>query len=152
MSCSPPASTTHGILQVRILKKVAISFCRRSSWSRDQTWVSCIAGRLFTIWATIKIHNTLSCLAFPLVFAIQHSYISSVLDLTNLSVHTSALMHTDTLIYLLVSVTQSKFYDSRLITGKNDLQILSIFYFLSVTPPSAKISKSHLQGEILKRG
>jgi len=22
--------------------------------SRDQTWVSCIAGRFFTIWATIK--------------------------------------------------------------------------------------------------
>ena len=60
-------------------------------------------------------------------------------------------MHTDTLIYLFVSVTQSKFYDSRLITGQNDLQILSVFYFLSVTPPSATISKSHLQGEILKK-
>ena len=58
-------------------------------------------------------------------------------------------MHTDTLIYLFVSVTQSKFYDSRFITGQNDLQILSVFYFLSVTPPSA--TKSHLQGEILKK-
>ena len=23
-----------------------------SSWPRNQTWVSCIAGRFFTIWAT----------------------------------------------------------------------------------------------------
>ena len=25
---------------------------RGSSWTRDQTWVSCIAGRFFTLWAT----------------------------------------------------------------------------------------------------
>ena len=29
-------------------------FSRGSSWSRDQTWVSHIAGRFFTIWATRK--------------------------------------------------------------------------------------------------
>ena len=28
------------------------SFSRRSSWPRDQTWVSCIAGEFFTIWVT----------------------------------------------------------------------------------------------------
>ena len=28
------------------------SFSRRSSWTRDQTWVSCIAGEFFTIWVT----------------------------------------------------------------------------------------------------
>ena len=49
---SPPGSSVHGILQARILKWVAISFSRGSSWSRDKTWVSCITGRLFTIWAT----------------------------------------------------------------------------------------------------
>ena len=32
---------------------VAISSSRRSSWPRDRTWVSCIAGRFFTIWAGI---------------------------------------------------------------------------------------------------
>ena len=28
------------------------SLLRGSSWPRDRTWVSCIAGRFFTIWAT----------------------------------------------------------------------------------------------------
>ena len=46
-----PGSSVHGILQARILEWVAIPFCRGSSWPRDQTWVSCIAGRFFTIWA-----------------------------------------------------------------------------------------------------
>ena len=52
MDCRPPDSSAHGILQARIL--VAIPFSRGSSWSRDQTWVSCIAGRYFSIWATRK--------------------------------------------------------------------------------------------------
>ena len=43
--------SVHGILQTRILKWVAIPFFRGSSLMRDQTWVSCIAGRLFTFWA-----------------------------------------------------------------------------------------------------
>ena len=49
---SLPGSSVHGISQVRILEWVAISFSRESSWPRDRTHVSCIAGRLFTIWAT----------------------------------------------------------------------------------------------------
>ena len=50
--CSPPGSLDHGILPARILEWVAIPFSRVSSQSRDQTCVSCIAGRFFTIWAT----------------------------------------------------------------------------------------------------
>ena len=46
---SPPGSFVHGIPQARILEWVAIPFSRGSSLSRDQTWVSCIAGRVFTI-------------------------------------------------------------------------------------------------------
>ena len=45
MDCSPPGSSVHGILQARTLEWVAISFSRGSSWPRDWTWVSCIAGR-----------------------------------------------------------------------------------------------------------
>ena len=45
---SPPGSSVHGTLQVRILGWVAISFSRGSSWSRDWTCVSCLAGRFFT--------------------------------------------------------------------------------------------------------
>ena len=52
IDCSPPGSSVHGILQARILEWVAISFSRGSSWLRDRTWVSCITGRFFTIWAT----------------------------------------------------------------------------------------------------
>ena len=48
----PPGSSVHGILQTRILEWVAISFSRGSSQPRDWTGVACIAGRLFTIWAT----------------------------------------------------------------------------------------------------
>ena len=48
---SPPGSSVHGILQARILECVATPSSRRSSWSRDPTQVSCIAGRSFTIWA-----------------------------------------------------------------------------------------------------
>ena len=52
MDCSPQGSSVPGILQARILEWVAISFSRGSSRSRDRTWVSCIAGRCFTLWAT----------------------------------------------------------------------------------------------------
>ena len=52
MDCSPQGSSVHGILQARIVEWVATSFSRGSSWPRDQTWVSCIAGRFFTASAT----------------------------------------------------------------------------------------------------
>ena len=50
IDCSLPGSSVHGILQVRILGWVAISFFRGSSWPRNWTQVSCIAVRLFTDW------------------------------------------------------------------------------------------------------
>ena len=40
------------ILQARILEWVAMLSSRGTSWSRNQTGVSCIAGRFFTSWAT----------------------------------------------------------------------------------------------------
>ena len=43
-----PDSSVHGILQARTLKWVAISFSRESSQPRDQTQISCTAGRFFT--------------------------------------------------------------------------------------------------------
>ena len=39
---SPQGSSVYGILQARILERVAISTFRRSSWPRDQTCVSCL--------------------------------------------------------------------------------------------------------------
>ena len=52
MDCSLPGPFVHGIFQARVLVWVTISFSRGSSWPRDRTWVSCIAGRCLTIWAT----------------------------------------------------------------------------------------------------
>ena len=46
MDCSPPCSSVHGILQARILEWVA--FSRGSSPLRNQTCISCLAGRFFT--------------------------------------------------------------------------------------------------------
>ena len=52
MDCSPPGSSIHGILQARTLEWIAVPFSRGSSQPRDWTLVSCIAGRLFIVWAT----------------------------------------------------------------------------------------------------
>ena len=57
MDCSPPGSSVCGILHKRIPERVAISFSKGSSWSRDRTQVSCTAGRFFTIWVTGKSHR-----------------------------------------------------------------------------------------------
>ena len=59
MECSPPGSFVHGISQARILEWAAIPFPRESSQPRDQTQVSCIAGRFFTVWVTNKALDTL---------------------------------------------------------------------------------------------
>ena len=51
MDCGLLGSSVHGILWARILEWVH-SLLQGSSQSGDQTWVSCIAGRFFTMWAT----------------------------------------------------------------------------------------------------
>ena len=53
MDCSLPGFSIHGIFQARVLELVAICFSRGTSQPRDRTQVSCIAGRHFTLWATI---------------------------------------------------------------------------------------------------
>ena len=47
MNCGPPSTFARGILQATILEWVAIPFSRRSSQTRDQSWVSLTAGRFF---------------------------------------------------------------------------------------------------------
>ena len=56
MDHSMPGSSVHKIFQARILNWVASPFCRESTWPRDQTQVSCIAGKFFTIWASRDAH------------------------------------------------------------------------------------------------
>ena len=49
MDCSPPGSSVHGILQVRILEWIAMLFLRGSSQPRDQTQNFHTADGFFTI-------------------------------------------------------------------------------------------------------
>ena len=60
MDCGPPGSSVHGILQAKILEWGSIPFSRGSSRPRDGTWVSCMAGGFFTIWATREAPGFLS--------------------------------------------------------------------------------------------
>ena len=45
--CGPMDYTVHEILQARTLEWVAFPFSRESSKPKDQTQVSCFAGRFF---------------------------------------------------------------------------------------------------------
>ena len=49
MDCSLPGSSVHGIFHAIVLEWIAISFSRGSSQPRDQTQVSCVVDRRFTI-------------------------------------------------------------------------------------------------------
>ena len=76
MDCSPSGSSVHGILQARILEGIAISFSRVSSWPRDRTWISRIAGRFFAIWAirgSPKVYIAQLCLTLcdPMDYIVQ---------------------------------------------------------------------------------
>ena len=47
-----PWSSVPGLSQARIPEWVASSFSRGAFCLRDQTWVSCIKGRVFHVWTT----------------------------------------------------------------------------------------------------
>ena len=68
-------SFVHGIHPARIQEWVTILFSRGSSQPKDQTWVSHITGRFFTIWATREVLLCyLPCLIpkFPCTNASNH--------------------------------------------------------------------------------
>ena len=71
MDCRPPGSSVHGISQARILDWVAISFCRGSSWPRDWTYISCVAGRFFT---------TASLPGKPLQYTLEPGFVPPTLN------------------------------------------------------------------------
>ena len=76
MGCSLPGFSVHRILQARILEWAAISLSRGSSQPRDQTQVSCIEGRFFTIWATMEAQKLPNC--FPEGPVLFYIFTSSV--------------------------------------------------------------------------
>ena len=67
-ACQTPPSWD---FQARILEQVAIFFSRASSWLRDQTWFSRIAGRIFTVWATRESLKCQTIKVFLIVFEKQ---------------------------------------------------------------------------------
>ena len=64
MDGSLPSSSVHGIFQTRTLEWVATSLSSGSSWPRDWTHISCIAGRFFTCWVISIAHKKI----FPIGF------------------------------------------------------------------------------------
>ena len=75
VACQVPMS----ILQVRILEWVACPFSRGSSWPRNPTGVSCIAGWFFTSWVTREAH-------YKWIHTHTHIYLSLV-SLKCISLH-----------------------------------------------------------------
>ena len=81
--CSPRGSSIHGIFQARILECGAISFFRRSSWPRDRTWVSRIAHRFFTVWASREAQYKSYQTVFVFLWLISLGIILSIYDVAN---------------------------------------------------------------------
>ena len=52
VDCCPPGFSVLEIFQARILKWVAISYSRGSSWPRDWTGISCMGRQILYHWAT----------------------------------------------------------------------------------------------------
>jgi len=69
MDYSPPGSSVHGILQVRILEWLAIPSSRQSSWSRNQTcisYISCIGWWVLHHFSSVQFsHSVLSDSLWP---------------------------------------------------------------------------------------
>ena len=84
MDCSLPGSSVHVIFQARILERVAISYSKGSSHSRDPTPNPTLAGRFFT---TTPPGNPPSCPLAALNFSKYFSIISRVLNLTSKVLH-----------------------------------------------------------------
>ena len=55
-------------------------FSRGSSWPRDGTWVSCIAGRHFTVWASREAQSRVKVCFFHIVHS--HGYLRYADDTT----------------------------------------------------------------------
>ena len=86
--CSPPGSSVHGILQVRMLEWLAISFSRGASQPRDGNCVSCnsfIAGGFFTAEPPGKPIISYSHQVIQQIFRTYSSYTENVYTVISLS-------------------------------------------------------------------
>ena len=96
LDCSPSGSSVHGILWAWILEWVTMPFSKGSSQPRDQTQVSHIAGRFFTVWATkhewkksILDHeiNNMDISIFPHSLALFSGHVKMCVHVSNLHRH-----------------------------------------------------------------
>ena len=76
MDWNPPGFSAHGIFQARILEWIVIPFSREFLQLMDQTWVSWIAGRFFTVWATREAKDIFLVFRNNLMFTILGSKLS----------------------------------------------------------------------------
>ena len=81
MDWSLPGSGVHEIFQARILEWVNHSFSRGSSQPKDQTQVSCTAGRFFTDWTTREAQTNYDLQQFVKVYLYEQKSISFSPDL-----------------------------------------------------------------------
>ena len=82
MDCSLPGSSVHGIFQVIVLEWIAISFSRGSSWPRNQSQVSRIVDRHFTIWATEVLISARSLLKYFVTCFLELYFLSFLISFT----------------------------------------------------------------------
>ena len=106
IDCRPPDSSVFGILQVRLLEWVAISFSRRLSQPREWTCVSCsscTAGSFFTIelWGSlththIYTHTRVCMCVYVCVYVCVclYVYIKHVYTHAHTCVYVYTCMHT----------------------------------------------------------
>ena len=147
MDCSLPGFSVHGIFQARVLEWVAISFSRESSWLRDWTHVSCIAGRSFTLWATRE------ALQFSSVQSLSHIWLSVT---SRTAAQQAALSITNTQSLLKLMSIESVMSSNHLLLCRPLLLLPSLlsqhqglFQWVSSSHQVAKVLECQLQSFLL---
>ena len=139
MDCNLPGSSAHGILQARILERVAIPFSRGSSWPRDHESPA-LAGKFFTIWATREAHiyNTPFCKYTHFVYIYIYIYTCIYLHILYLCIYfLNTYTYTNT--YAFVHKHTCVYTDTCTYTQKNNsyLEIKAYLNSTRKTPPLA---------------
>ena len=96
--CDPKDYTVHGILQARILEWVTVPFSRGSSQPRDETLVSCVAGRFFTSWATREALYAIYISIYWCILLINKCYLATYLSISIRNGHGHVSLFTSSIV------------------------------------------------------